>query len=246
MPYRNRSKSVLSKYFKRRTTFFKGVRRTGRRARSNRIFRRFIRRRAIRPELKWASNSINATVGNQAGATNVNSYSFALTPQAIGQGTGIGDRIGNELNFIKVDIRTTYVDDSTLTDGNRPAHHSYLVRQVIWSPRVDIDLALAYMNDINSYSNIDFNNATILSDTTFTMSPRIEGVAGVVVGQATNPSLKLVTRKVKFPRKVKFSNNTLTTVDEEKYTLYMTIVCDTVAQAGVHHYTEAKTWYFDS
>lgn len=221
------------------------MRATGRRGRSNRLFRRFINRRAIRPELKWTTNIANAQLGNSIGSTALTSTT-PLTPVTIGQGVGIGSRVGDQVKFVKIDVRTVLRDASGANNVTAPLLPDYLIRCIVWSPRVDITAATTNMNAMTIQLQVDYNIVTVISDRTYRLAPHFIGDTVSADPNTGALSTRVLYHKFKFPRKVKFAGNTIDLVDEEKFSCYMTFICDNLTGVGFTYNINSKTWYFDS
>lgn len=237
---RRRARSSLRRYW--RTTRLRP-----RAVRSNRIFRRFIRRTAPRPELKWSLNTFNSgSVGTQTGATDT-FYTQALSPLTLNPGTGVGTRIGNQLNFIKVDCRFFYQDNSNQTTPlTAPDYLSYPVRTIIWTPRRPYTEAAAHVQGLTDQQLIDYDQVTVHRDLTVYLSPTYINESGTNEPAPGGRNSGIVKNfKVKFPRKVKLTaaNNDL---DPQTDILYVTFLCSSVPRSGCIVYANSKTWYFDS
>jgi len=233
----------------RRNGRYRGVRRTytSKRVRSNRIFRRFVRRTATKPELKWIIAAWGSgSIGTQQGAP-ATYYTQAMTPITLNPGTGVGTRIGNQVNFIKVDARWVINDDSNQTFPLKaPARNTFPVRIVVWTPRRPVLQASNHIEQLNIQSQIDFDQVTVLMDTIQYISPTyIEESETNEPAGGPRLSALVIKRSFKFPRKVKFTtgNNDL---DPEKDILYVTFKVHLVLNAGITVTAENKTWYFDS
>lgn len=170
-------------------------------------------------------------------------YTNAMTPLTLNQGTNYDQRVGNQVNFIKVDGRMNFRNDSATTVGTAPQVPNSLVRLIVWSPRVDYSTALTYMNALQTGSLLDPLYATYHRDITFSLSPpyMAEATSNDIAG---GPSLYSTIKNlsIRFPRKVKFAPSSVN-VDEEKYSLYFTVVNGQLNLIGFYNF---RTWYFDS
>lgn len=219
--------------FNRRRKF-----RTTRVQKSRRLFRKFIRRKALKPELKYQ------TTDSQSPSIPPNGcYTAKVTPSQINFGTSAGTRIGQRVNFIKLDITAQVRNDSTTSVTSAPTMQSAPHRFVVWSPRTDITTAVTYMNAIGVGTIIDYSYVTVYRDVIFHLSPpyMAESTSNDIAG---GPCLYLWLRRfsLRFPRKVTFGGgNTL--VDEEKYSCYFTVVTSGFpAVANLSH----RTYYYDA
>ena len=214
---------------------FRGVRRT-----RGSIFKRFIKRTALKPELKYVlTTSSNTTAGGTP-------FTFALTPAVLGEGTGISARVGNQVSFIKFDTRLEFKNNSPTTTGAAPVVQSGRIRVCVWTPRIDFTRSLAYMNSIDMNTHIDYNAVTLLKDFQTYLSPpyMAEATSNDIAG-GPFPYARTIPFTQKFPRKVKFggiNDGGISTLDEEKETCYLTFYSD-LNVAWLHN---TKLWYFDS
>lgn len=219
----------------------------GRLARSRRIFKRFIRRRAVRPELKFSDNVFTSgPIGSQSTATAA-FYTQAVTPLTLAPGTGVGTRIGSQVNFVKVDFRMFIVDDSNQTFPlNAPVLCSYPIRLIIWTPRRPYLQAAAHVQGLNVHQLPNYDILTVFKDITFNLSPTyVAETTSNEPGAASSNASILRTFKLMFPRKVKLTDAN-SDLDPQTDILYATWICNSVGRAGVQVYCDAKTWFFDA
>lgn len=223
------------KYGRSKTRF-----RPSRIQKSRRIFKRFIRRTAIRPELKFVD--AQQTIPNIIPLT---SRSFKLSPDAIETGVSRSQRTGAQVKFIKVDLNAVFRNNSSTTSpAVAPSIQSANHRFIIWTPRVDITAAINYMNSITNYAVLfDYNIITIVRDITFALSPPYmsEATTNDIAG-GPRPYEIMKKFKIPHPRKVKFFNQA-GTIDEERYTLYCTIVTSYLDTIMI---LNTRTFYFDA
>lgn len=231
--------------YRRRT--FKKRRYTSRRTRSNRIFKRFIRRDALKPELKY-KNSIydSGSIGNQNGATS-RFYTDSVMPATITNGPTVNDRIGNQINVIKCDLRFYIRDFSNQTTPlSAPINLTYSIRCIIWSPRRPVAQALAHIQSREMESQIDYNLVTVYRDVMLKMSPTYiaEATTNEPNGGPRDGQI-LKVFKIKFPRKIKFTpvNDDL---DPDKDMLFATFKVNTTSGAGIRVNGDNRVWFFDS
>lgn len=245
--YKSRSRSRYA---------FRKIRKTPRIVKSKRIFRRFIRRNAIKPELKYYRQhfDFDSEFSNTSTTTNPGTYSAQLTPVNLPQGTGVGTRIGNQVNFIKFDFRMllraeTFTNSAgTFFNGN---DNSFLVRCTIWSPRVTFTEAQNYMNGISSEENINFDMVTVhkdwmirLGNNQYQSNFNSGGTPTILAGGVADSYFKKIS--LKFPRKVKFGVDGDTALDQEKYAAFVTYTSKFNILSAFHGDLDIKTWYFDS
>lgn len=192
------------------------------RQKSARLFRRFIRKRA-RPELKFSTNVIET--GNIDPNT---AYSQKLTPETISVGANRFERVGDKLKFVKV-VCMFHVTDNSSTLLTAPSVNSAVVRLIIWSPRIDIEPVVSAFNGLTEVNAlVDPNLCTVHRDTQFTLSPpyMAEALDNERSG-GPRPREWLKRFDILFPRHVYFGNTAVNPsgfVDEEKYSLYFTII----------------------
>lgn len=210
--------------FRRRRVFRRRF--TSRRARSRRIFKKFIRRRAIRPELK---NNVSTVVISAGVSVGTNLTNWAITDR-LAVGTGISNRIGGQVNFVKVDLGVKLTNNSSQLAGAAPIRHSAECRVIVWSPRIDITQATTFMASISStHDMVDPNAVTVHRDRLVQLSPTytVGSTAGTVVANAGNaPYSRTLKFKIKYPRKVMFGNastNPNGLFDDEKHGIYVTV-----------------------
>lgn len=223
----------------RRTGYF---RRTGR---SNRIFRRFISRRAVKPELKKIFTQWNQIVGY--GGTGVGvSYTFNVTPLTMAQGITSYTRIGTTVKFVKVDIRLLLLDASGVTGVTAPDYASCLLRIIVWSPRIASASAATQLGSTGMTGFADTDSATIYYDKIMVTQPAFIDVGSTGYLNAGADKVNCHRRmSFKFPRKVHFKEAN-TDIDPDKDIMYITIVPQNVAGYGVTVYLNSRLWYFDS
>lgn len=207
--------------------------------RSNRIFRKFIRRSALRPELKYN------LFANQSGA--VVGTTLNLHTDQIVQGTTIGTRIGQSLKFVKLDYMLDFYDATSSTGVNGAVRNSYGLRYMIWSPRVDANTAIDYMNTVKFRDFIAYDAVTIYRDVRMVMHPKIFLNGGTAALNNHGNQVCFIRSSMKYPRKVHFAIGN-STLDEEKDRIYITFVIDT-DQSGTDVrsglFLQSKLWYFD-
>lgn len=219
---RKKARSALRRYWRRT--------RLARFSSRRRIVRNAMRRRAIRPEIKYID--LNLASAQLTAATQT---TFNITPTVIETGAGNGARIGQEVQFRKVNLRFH------ITAGNQSPNVSeytynpeYYQRIVIWTPRIDYAQSLQYMNTINLYTVISYQAVTVHKD----MMVRLSLASGqefntngnqIQLGQTGLRHEYFFNKTFMFPRKARFaptniSNNDL--VDVDKDVLYMTLYND--------------------
>lgn len=210
--------------------------RTTRVQRSNRIFRKFIRRTAIRPELKFSDLNYEGTV-------NANSVqNIRVSMSNMETGTAHYQRIGNQVNFVKVDLRMIVRNNSSTTSGSAPVEASFYHRIIIWSPRIDFNAASLAMTGMDFNDIIDHNAVTVYRDVMQILYPPYMQEDLTDATPAGNGRDKIFRKfSIKFPRKVKFGLG-LTGLDEEKNSLYMTIK----TQGAIAYNTQSRVWFFDA
>lgn len=246
--YKKRSVSRYRKRYMKRTSKVK---------KSNYLFRKFIRRRALKPELKYSDSTFSFDSYFYTGtpSSTPGTYSAQITPIALTQGPGVGGRIGNQLSFVKFDFRMVLHAEPFQNAGgtfSAPVGNTILVRTTIWSPRVVFSEAQAYMNNITNETNIDFNMITVHRDMNIMMavdalsSVNYSSSVGVINGTGGFPDTCSRVFKVKFPRKVKFGVDADITIDQEKYSAFVTFTLKKNNYTAIHGDIDCKTWYFDS
>lgn len=239
---------IRKKYASRRYGFknYRAFRRTGRISRSNRIFRRFANRTATRPELKHNFVTWNTgKLGQQTGAVGT-FYTQSLTPLTLVKGTADDNRIGNKVNFIKVDMRMWIKDDSDQASAQvGPSKHTFPVRIIIWTPRRPYAQSAAYIQALGQANMVDFDYVTCFMDNTFQVYPSYIYDLSNDPAPGGGPCEITFQRRFKFPRKIQL-DDTNNDLDPQKDILYCTCLCNTTAAAGVIVYNHSRTWYFDS
>lgn len=199
------------------------------------IFKRFIKRTAIKPELKWVT-------ADQTFSSTTTTSSRAFSAVAIPQGTAVNNHIGGQCNLIKVDYRM-YLVYNRDTVAQRLSDTG---RYVLWTPRVDLGKATAYMNTISVTTIIDIQYVTIHEDRLVYLSPNdTQSGSTVTPGSGPMKNNVVVTGSCKFPRKVKFPSVTadISDLDDEKNIMYIT----NVNQSARYDYDcRTKLWFFDS
>lgn len=206
--------------------------------------RRFIRK-PNKPELKWITLNYGQTINEN------NVYNNAISILQIPKGTGVSNRIGNQVRLIKNDV-TLYVRDNSFQSGAGvvPTFQSYLTRVVFWTPRLDYTVASTYMvNNIDLVKPIDINYVNVIRDFTFQLSPAYlqEATSGDISG-APFAFSKVFKFKLLFPRKARF-NQTDDLLDTDKDVMYMFMAVENTpgtATAGIGMQIWAKTWYYDN
>lgn len=222
----------------------KAYRRTGRIAKSRRIFRRFINRQALKPELKHVVQSGNQLVGYGGTGVGTN-YATSLTPITLAQGVTTATRIGNMIKYVKVDLRMVFYDNSGNTGATAPDWSSFLVRYVIWTPRSSTSDANAYVTNITMNSVLDFDALTVYKDVTFSLAPAFIDVGSTSQVNTGARCQKVINHKIMFPRKVHFSA-TNTDLDPSKDIMNIVVIPQNNAGIGFYFNFSCKTWYFDA
>lgn len=213
--------------------------RTTRRARSNRIYRRFIRRSAVKPELKWVVGTNNGEVAaSTAGSVRGN-------PATLPIGTGVSQRIGNKIKTIRCDVNLTLINNSLTTLPNAaPARQQAQTRYILWAPRTSYSTAVAYMNNLGIATHVDFSYVTVYRDSYLSLSPpyMAEATSNDIAG-GPSPYMKTIRMKLKWPRSVTFTDDNGSDLVNTKYALYLTVVNSYLATA---YSITTKMWYFDA
>lgn len=229
----------MPKYFRRATRFSKYrrfrstkyYRRTSNRVRHNRIIRKSLRRRPIRPEVKY----LDITSGSATTPTQINGpTTINLSPTSITKGLGEGQMLGNQCIYRMVKSNFHFNGpEQTLADSTSDS--TGYVRVVIWTPRVAYDRCLEYMNTYASFLTIfDFNMFTIHRDVNVKLGANTSPIynsTGTLTGfQGNDFDMNKAKRfSVAFPRKVDFpvgvgSVTSITTPDFNKDVLWCTLI----------------------
>ncbi|AYP28937.1 MAG: putative capsid protein [Cressdnaviricota sp.] len=172
-----------------------------------------LRRRRLRPEIK------KYTVALSGGLPPASRLTTNLTPTALTSGIQDPQRLGREVKFQKVwlcfSLKNANTPPATVTLTSKP-------RVIIWSPRIDYALCSAYMENIGAHEEFDWNNITVHWDKHLTISSHSLQSQG---NPMAAPGLEevLIRKTIPFMRNVKFGSLN-DKVDEEKYSLYMTII----------------------
>lgn len=235
-----------TRYRKRNVPYFTRYKPTGYRFRSKRIFKKFIKRRAIKPELKYVIVNQSQQVGLQSGSGGP-TFSTTLSADSITQGSTVQNRIGAKVNIIKVDVNILIKDNSNQTFPLvAPKLGSYLVRIICWAPRTTVALAQTYMTALSINSNIDFHQATVYHDKCYNFA--ISYISETTSNDPA-PGMGMAIRnfkwKFKFPRKVHLPQGQ-DELDVEKYVMFITYIANDLTGAGIVFYQESKTWFYDS
>lgn len=217
----------------------------GKRQRSARIYRRFIRRKAKKPELKY--KSIVAAAGLATGGASATRITFAASTDNIANGTGVDQKIGRQVNLTKVNIRMRIANNSANGSLTAPSEANGIYRVIFWTPRVDFTAATNYMNTLTTpIDQINFDIVTVHYDRCMSNSnPIMAAVAGSVYGPSGGPSLgeRVILKTFKFPRKCKFYEASPATLNVDKDILYCTIIG---GRLSILIDCVSRTWYYDS
>lgn len=203
MGYRRRSKT-----YRRRRNYKSSFRRP-RISKTRRIMKRFMKRAALRPELKFAI--LQNTFG-QSAATNTTTK---VSQNDVSIGGDEQQRLGEQINVSKIYMRMYMADSSGNTGSTAPNYPDSRHRIIFWTPRVDYLLALAYMTLVtDQVSILDTNVVTIHKELNFALgSSYIDatgGATGVLAAASATPTVKFIDFVIPFPRKVKFGPTALT------------------------------------
>lgn len=232
----------MGRRFIRRTgKRFRRKRFIGKRKRFGKIYRRFVRRKAMKPELKFGVIAQSAILTGGSSPARVTTF---VSPDQISTGTGNNQKIGRQVNLVKMFIRLQIRNNSDTT-GTAPAIHTGVSRIVLWTPRVDSTAAITYMNTLGSVlDQIDFDTVTVVKDTLVTLSPPyMQELAGADISAGPKNYQRVFGWMIKFPRKAKFYEANNANLNPDKDILYMTIVGG-VLKTSTDFTT--KLFYFDA
>lgn len=201
------------------------------------FFRR--QRRHSRPEIKFSELDFpNTDVPKTARG------SWIMTPTTFAQGPQTNQRIGKEIKFRKVVIKTEFTTNPSATGTTTRADQMF--RLIFWTPRVAYTTAQAYIDQVDYQETLDWNIVTTLSDryigigfdqwvwtkgsTSYTTPP-------------VYPAIKHINFNFKFPRTVKIGSDGDNLTDPNKDRLYMTIINPN--QCEIRWNGQSKTTYID-
>lgn len=237
--FRSRVRNVgRSRYplMKSRMLFASKLRRS-RRPGTKFFFRR--QRRLSRPEIKWIDiDFANTDIGKQTRA------SYVITPTTIDVGAQTNQRIGKEVKFRKVVMKSEWSTNPSATGTVTRADQVF--RIVFWTPRVAFDTAQAYMDQMDYEETPDWNIVTVHRD-------RYVGIGfdqWVWTKGSTDystppvyPAIKHLNFNFKFPRSVKIGSDGNNLVDPNKDRMYMTVFNPN--QCEIRWNAQVKTTYID-
>ncbi|UOK21033.1 capsid protein [Chifec virus UA13_133] len=196
-----------------------------------RIIRKCLRRRALRPEVKYLDYSANVSVGFGANATG------SVTVSSMALGTGEGNRLAEEIMIRKVFgyIEVAGPTGSGSSNSNFPIESDNYVRIILWSPRVNFTLSNSYMSNLAYKDIIDWNVVTVHKDRHVHVGSRFQVEYGSTGGTISNvtasgaavPGLQRINIAMPFPRRARFAPASLsgsTALDADKDVLYATYI----------------------
>lgn len=207
--------------------------------------RRILRRRPLRPEVKWLDN-FNTQSTQGASITPNNTYQSTLTPGSIAQGVTKTTRVGNKVKYryVKVNVTLTCLPGLTYTNYIARA------RLVIYSSRVDSAAVTAYQennmtNDLKT-GFVDTNLLHVYHDKEYTFGNFISATANLATGQTNCINL---SRTIPFPRTVQFREGSNDIIDgrDRLYIACYNVVSDAVnPTAPLYIYHRARTTFVDA
>lgn len=203
------------------------IRRTSRKTRFRRVQRRMMARRPVPPEIKMVDTT---TARTQVG---LGITTFAISATTIAQGTDTNQRIGNQVTLRKLLIHLDLWGPAYTSSTNYyPDGH---IRCILWTPRVDYNIASQYFAQVTYLSVINWQIATVYKDYYIAIAPAQTATlnaSGVVNGYTADgavPYSKHLTIPMMFPRKANFGVSTITgntNLDIDKDVLYCTLISD--------------------
>lgn len=170
---------------------------------------RMMRRKRMKPELKFIQVPVygNQAVPVAAGSPGI--IQSVVTPLTITQGAGLQNRIGASLKFLRCQIRMTLEALFVVPRGN-DAQPILFCRVLILQSRLnEVDLT-NYLLSLNSLLiPIDYNVATVFYDRMhrLTSAAAFDSSGGqpFSTGDGATPGKKYIKKIVKFPRRVNFA-----------------------------------------
>ncbi len=216
----------------------------GPRARSNRLYRRFARRRPQIPELKWIDRAIETKqIGIRAGI--FTNWNDGISANSISQGPAKFERIGTKLKLTKLQVRI-YMYDTSDAGISAPNLANYLVRFVFWTPRVPYTQAVDAFSDVSNESILDYNRITVHKDVSYTMgSAFMLNPPNIVVSGSSNKSIAIRNFTFKFPRSVQLTNDN-NALDPNKDVMYLFLLCNSAPGSAVNFVVNTRTYFIDA